>query len=306
MSEFKLAPALVISPSWKNYLEVCKPKVVATMLFTALVGMLLATPGEVSLAHIIAGISGIALVASSAAAINQVADHRIDAVMHRTKKRPLPSGQLTEKQVIIFASIIGISGTTILLAWTNILTAVLTLLSLVGYAFIYTRYLKYATPQNIVIGGAAGATPPLLGWISVTGHVDPGALALFLIIFAWTPPHFWALALYRLEDYKNAEIPMLPVTHGEDLTRTHILLYTILLSLITLLPYTIGTAGDVYLFSALLLNAIFIYHAAALKITATLNWANNTFIYSIIYLLILFAALLLDSHLPLVYQQFMS
>ena len=285
--------------AWKDYLEVCKPKVVATMLFTALVGMLLATPGTVSWDVIFAVIVGIGLVAGAAAALNQVADHHIDAIMQRTRNRPLPTGNLEKKQVLIFAAVIGGAGTLILIIWANILTAVLTLLSLVGYAVIYTRYLKYATPQNIVIGGAAGATPPLLGWVAVTGHLETGAILLFLIIFAWTPPHFWALALYRLEDYKNVKVPMLPVTHGKKLTCLHILLYTILLTVITVLPYTLGMSGLLYLCSALALDAVFIYCAIWLQITQSMEWAHKLFIYSIIYLLLLFSALLLDAYIPL-------
>ncbi len=269
------------------------------MLFTTLVGMFIASPGNISWSVIFAGTIGIGLVASAAAAINQAADHRIDAVMKRTQARPLPSGQLTKRQVLLFALIIGILGSIILGIWTNGLTVILTLVSLVGYAVIYTRYLKYATPQNIVIGGAAGAAPPLLGWIAVTGSVDVGALVLFAIIFVWTPPHFWALALYRVDDYKDAKVPMLPVTHGEDLTRTHVLFYTLLLTIVTILPFALGLSGIIYLFGALLLNAIFIYHTIVLKITRSKKWAQNTFTYSILYLLVLFAALMFDAYFPL-------
>ena len=268
------------------------------MLFTALVGMFMASPGDVSWQVICAGIVGIGLVASAAAAINQVADHRIDAVMRRTQARPLPSGQLTKNQVLLFALILGVVGSVVLSVWTNVLTVVLTLVSLVGYAVVYTRYLKYATPQNIVIGGAAGAAPPMLGWVAVTGTLDAGALLLFAIVFVWTPPHFWALALYRVDDYRDAAVPMLPVTHGEDLTRTHILLYTLLLTIITILPFALGLAGTVYLFGALLLNAIFIHHALVLQFTRSKKWALNTFVYSILYLLVLFATLMLDAYLP--------
>lgn len=284
---------------WKAYLEVCKPKVVATMLFTALVGMFMASAGDIPWQVIFAGITGIGLVASAAAAINQAADYRIDAVMKRTQARPLPSGQLTKNQVLFFALVLGVAGSAILSIWTNTLTVILTLASLIGYAVVYTRYLKYATPQNIVIGGAAGAAPPLLGWVAVTGSIDAGALILFAIIFVWTPPHFWALALYRIDDYRDAAVPMLPITHGEDLTRTHILLYTLLLSVITTLPFIVGLAGTVYMFGALLLNAIFICHTIALKATQSKKWAQNTFVYSILYLLILFATLMLDAYLPL-------
>ncbi len=295
----KITPATPrFSLAAKNYLEVCKPKVVATMLFTALAGMFLAAPGYVPWITVIAGTAGIALIAGAAAAINQVADHHIDAVMQRTRARPLPAGHLEKKQVLVFAGLIGTAGTLILALWVNLLTTVLTLMSLVGYAVIYTRFLKYATPQNIVIGGAAGATPPLLGWTAVTGRVEAEALLLFLIIFAWTPPHFWSLALYRKQDYADAEVPMLPVTHGEDFTRLHVLLYTTLLSAVTMLPYIISMSGPVYLFGAALLNGVFLYHAVGLKITRSERWAKDTFVYSIIYILLLFALLLFDAHLP--------
>ncbi len=284
--------------SVKDYLEVCKPKVVATMLFTMLAGMFLASPGHVPWVIVVAGVSGVALVSAAAAALNQVADHHIDAVMERTRARPLPSGHLTKRQVLIFAFVVGGLGAFVLTLWVNLLTTVLALLSLVGYAVVYTRFLKYATPQNIVIGGAAGATPPLLGWTAVTGRVEAEALLLFLIIFVWTPPHFWALALYRKEDYADAEVPMLPVTHGEDFTRLHILLYTVLLTVVTMLPYVVGTSGPVYLFGAALLDGVFLYYALGLKITRDERWAKDTFVYSIIYILLLFALLLFDAHLP--------
>ena len=270
------------------------------MLFTVLVGMMLAAAPSPLPATLLATLAGVALVAGSAAAINQVADHRIDAVMRRTRGRPLPAGNLSPRRVLAFAAIIGVAGTVILVLWVNWLTALLTVLSLVGYAFVYTRFLKYATPQNIVIGGAAGATPPLLGWTAVTGQVDFPALLLFLIIFAWTPPHFWALALYRKDDYAAAGVPMLPVTHGEDYTRLHVLLYTLLLALITMLPFATGMSGAIYLFAALLLNAVFLYYAVSLKITRRRDKAIETFVFSIIYLLLLFAALLVDRYLLLV------
>lgn len=291
-------PILPWVGTMKNYLEVCKPKVVAVMLFTVLVGMMLAAAPPLP-ATLLATLAGVALVAGSAAAINQVADHRIDTVMRRTRTRPLPAGNLSSRRVLAFAAIIGIAGTVILALWVNWLTALLTVLSLVGYAFVYTRFLKYATPQNIVIGGAAGATPPLLGWTAVTGQVDFPALLLFLIIFAWTPPHFWALALYRKDDYAAAGVPMLPVTHGEDYTRLHVLLYTLLLALITMLPFATGMSGVIYLFAALLLNAVFLYYAVSLKITRRRDKAIETFVFSIIYLLLLFAALLVDRYLLL-------
>jgi heme o synthase len=219
--------------------------------------------------------------------------------MARTAHRPLPSGQLDVTQVLLFASVIGTLGTTLLVVYTNWLTALLTVLSLVGYAGVYTLYLKHATPQNIVIGGAAGATPPLLGWTAVTGHLDSGALLLFLIIFTWTPPHFWALAIYRKDEYAKARVPMLPVTHGEDYTRLQILLYTVLLTLITVLPYLTGLSGLLYLLGALLLDAGFLYYALALYYKASRTLAIRTFGYSIVYLMLMFALLLADRYLPL-------
>ncbi len=282
----------------QDYLELCKPRVVALMVFTALVGMLLAAPGEVSTAKLVFGTLGIALVASSAAAINQLADRHVDALMARTRMRPLPTGHLDVRHVLLFSAIVGTSGMAILIAFVNVLTAMLTLVSLVGYAVVYTLYLKHATPQNIVIGGAAGATPPLLGWTTVAGQVDPNALLLFLIIFTWTPPHFWALALYRKDEYAKVNIPMLPVTHGEDYTRLYILLYTLLLAVITVLPFATGMSGPIYLTGVLALDAVFLYYAIALKLTRRRDLAIKTFVYSIVYLMLLFALLLFDRHLP--------
>jgi protoheme IX farnesyltransferase len=283
----------------QDYLELCKPKVVALMMFTALVGMLLAAPGEVPLDILVLGNLGIALVAGAAAAVNQLADQHVDAVMARTQGRPLPTGHLDRARVIVFAIVIGSLGMWILTAYVNLLTALLSLFSLVGYAVVYTLFLKRATPQNIVIGGAAGATPPLLGWTAVTGHVDPNALLLFLIIFTWTPPHFWALALYRKEEYAKVGIPMLPVTHGDDLTRLHVLLYTVLLVLVTVMPFLTGMSGPLYLVGALALGAGFLYYAVALLRTRSRRLAIKTFVYSIVYLMLLFALLLLDRYLPL-------
>ncbi len=285
---------------WQDYLELCKPKVVALMVFTAIVGMLMADPGNVALATFIYATLGIGLVASSAAAINHVADSRIDAAMDRTKLRPLPSGSLSKTSVLVFAGVIGVVGMGILILKINMITALLTFASLVGYAVIYTMYLKRATPQNIVIGGAAGATPPLLGWTAVTGQVEADGLLLLLIIFTWTPPHFWALALYRKEEYAKVDIPMLPVTHGDDYTRLQITLYTILMCVITIFPFFTGMSGWLYLVSVLLLNAVFLYYAISLQITKSRTKAINTFVYSIIYLMVLFAVLLLDRYLPLI------
>lgn len=287
---------------WRDYVELCKPKVIALMLFTVIVGMLMAAPGAVTLAQMLYALVGIGLVASSAAAINHVADSRIDAAMDRTKLRPLPSGSLDKTQVLIFALVIGGLGMLLLILKINLLTAVLTFASLVGYAVIYTMYLKRATPQNIVIGGAAGATPPLLGWTAVTGQVEADGLLLFLIIFTWTPPHFWALAIYRKEEYAKVDIPMLPVTHGEDYTRLHITLYTVLMSLITIFPYLTGMSGLVYLIGAILLNAGFLYYAISLQLTKSRTKAMATFVYSIVYLMVLFAVLLFDRYLPMILE----
>ncbi|HCB13018.1 MAG TPA: protoheme IX farnesyltransferase [Gammaproteobacteria bacterium] len=281
---------------WREYLELTKPKVVALITFTAMVGMLLATPGMVPWPILLFGSLGIALMAGSAAAINHLVDRRVDAMMARTCRRPLPSGQLDTWQVLTFALLIGVLGFALLLAFTNPLTAVLTFASLIGYAVIYTLFLKRATPQNIVIGGAAGAAPPLLGWTAVTGQVDPGALLLFLIIYIWTPPHFWALAIHRRHDYANADIPMLPVTHGVAFTRLHILLYTILLFLITLLPFLTGMSGWIYLIGAVGFGLHFLSYAVRLYATEDDTLAMPTFGFSIVYLFGLFAALMLDHY----------
>jgi protoheme IX farnesyltransferase len=281
---------------WREYLELTKPKVVALITFTAMVGMLLATPGMVPWPILLFGSLGIALMAGSAAAINHLVDRRVDAMMARTCRRPLPSGQLDTWQVLTFSLLIGVLGFVLLLAFTNPLTAVLTFASLIGYAVIYTLFLKRATPQNIVIGGAAGAAPPLLGWTAVTGQIDPGALLLFLIIYIWTPPHFWALAIHRRHDYANADIPMLPVTHGVAFTRLHILLYTILLFLITLLPFLTGMSGWIYLVGAVGFGLRFLSYAVRLYTTEDDTLAMPTFGFSIVYLFGLFAALMLDHY----------
>lgn len=280
----------------KDYFEVSKPGVVGLMLFTVLVGMLLAEPLNIQPLLILATVFGVALVASSAAAINHIADHKIDAAMRRTCERPLPTGKLTKRQVLLFAAFSGSIGTAILVLWVNYLTALLTIFSLLGYAVIYTRFLKYATPQNIVIGGAAGATPPLLGWVAVTNQIELEALLLFLIIFIWTPPHFWALAIYRREEYGKVNVPMLPVTHGEEYTRLQILLYIVLLTVVSVLPFVTGMSGVIYLFSISLLNAVFLYYGISLKVTRRMDRAMETFLFSIIYLMLLFAALLLDRY----------
>lgn len=285
--------------SWKNYIQLCKPRVVALIVFTALVGMFLATPGFPPLDKLIYGTIGIALAASSAAAINHFIDQKADAEMGRTQNRPLPKGALSSRSVITFAAILGAIAMAILTLKVNLLTAFLTFLSLIGYAVIYTVYLKKMTPQNIVIGGAAGAAPPVLGWTAITGTIHPYALLLFLIIFVWTPPHFWALAIARRDEYAKAAIPMLPVTHGVEFTRLQILLYTILLLLSTLLPYLTGMSGLVYLLAAIVLGLGFLYYAIQMMRKKDNKTAMHTFAYSIIYLMLIFAALLTDHYFKL-------
>jgi protoheme IX farnesyltransferase len=280
-----------------RYIELGKPRVVALIVFTAVVGMFLAVPGWPPWNALIAGTLGIGLAASSAAAINHLLDQRIDAVMARTRNRPLPSGQLSATEVLVFAAVLGLLSMTLLFVWVNSLTAVLTFLSLIGYAVIYTVWLKRATPQNIVIGGAAGAAPPVLGWTAVTGVVDHNALILFLIIYVWTPPHFWALAIHRRSDYAAVDIPMLPVTHGVSFTRWHILFYTILLVLVTTLPYLTGMSGLFYLAGVTVLNLGFLWYALRLLRTNNEALPMQTFGYSIIYLMVLFAFLLADHYL---------
>jgi protoheme IX farnesyltransferase len=291
---------------WREYLELCKPNVVLLLVFTAVIGMFLATspPGMVPWQVLIFGSLGIGLASASAAAINHIVDQKADAAMDRTKARPLPSGSLSNRQALGFSLVIGIIALVILDMLVNRVTAILTFLSLIGYAVIYTMYLKRATPQNIVIGGAAGAAPPVLGWTSVTGSVDPHALLLFLIIFVWTPPHFWALAVHRRDDYARAGIPMLPVTHGNEFTRLHILLYTIMLFLITLLPFVFGMSGVFYLGGAIALGIGFLYYAWLLYRSEEKGIAMRTFGYSIIYLMVLFAFLLIDHYMPLMMAWF--
>jgi protoheme IX farnesyltransferase len=284
---------------WRDYLELCKPKVVALIVFTAVVGMLLAVPGLPPLDAVIFGTLGIGLASGSAAAINHVVDQKIDAIMGRTHNRPIPQGAMKSRDALIFALAIGAISMAILIMWVNVLTAALTFFSLIGYAVIYTMYLKRATPQNIVIGGAAGAAPPLLGWTAVTGSVDPGALLLFLIIFTWTPPHFWALAIHRADDYKKVGMPMLPVTHGKDYTRLQILLYTVLLFVVTLLPFSYGMSGWLYLVGAVALNLMFMVYAVRLYRDDNEKLPMKTFGFSIVYLMILFALLLVDHYVPL-------
>ena len=279
-----------------EYLELTKPRVVALIVFTALVGMFLAVPGMPPLDKLLLGTLGIALAAASAAAINHLLDQKADAIMARTRGRPLPTGQLRSLQAGLFAVLLCGLSMLVLTAGVNALTALLTFISLIGYAIIYTLWLKHATPQNIVIGGAAGAAPPVLGWAAVTGEVTGDALLLFLIVFVWTPPHFWALALYREKEYGRAGIPMLPVTHGNEFTRLHILLYTILLTAVTIMPFASHMSGAIYLSGAMLLNAVFLYHAWRLYRTYSDAQARRTFIYSIQYLTALFALLLIDHY----------
>jgi protoheme IX farnesyltransferase len=282
---------------WRDYYELTKPRVVMLIVFTAIVGMFLAVPGWPDLMALVFGTLGIGLASSSAAVFNHVLDHRIDILMMRTRGRPLPQGKLTEKSALVFASILGVISMIILWYLVNPLTAVLTFLSLIGYAVVYTVFLKRATPQNIVIGGAAGAAPPVLGWTAVTNEITSSALLLFLIIFVWTPPHFWALAIARREEYEKVGIPMLPVTHGEEYTRLSILLYTILLVLITIIPYLTGMSGLIYLATALVLGGIFLYYAIRMRQTpGDLLLPMRTFKYSITYLGVLFAALLIDHY----------
>lgn len=282
--------------TWRQYLELTKPKVVALIVFTAVVGMLLATPGLPPLIPLLAGTLGIGLAASSAAAINHLLDQRIDAIMARTKDRPLPQGELTEARVLVFALALGMASMLILEVFVNTLTAVLTFISLIGYAIVYTAWLKRATPQNIVIGGAAGAAPPVLGWTAVTGQIHPDALLLFLIIFVWTPPHFWALAIFRKSDYAAVDIPMLPVTHGVEFTRWHIFFYTILLVIVTTLPYLTGMSGPLYLGGATVLNLGFLWYAWRLLRSDDVMLPMQTFAYSVTYLMVLFAFLMVDHY----------
>ena len=286
------------APVWRRYLELTKPKVVALITFTAIVGTLLASPGLPPLTALLWGNLGIALAAACAATLNHILDRRIDEQMARTRARPLPTGQLTERNALIFAAVLGMSAMAMLAFLVNLLTATLTFLSLIGYAVVYTVWLKRATSQNIVIGGAAGAAPPVLGWAAVTDSIDPNALLLFLIIFVWTPPHFWALAIARRDDYARAGIPMLPVTHGVAYTRLQVLLYTVLLTVVTLMPYLTRMSGLLYLAAALVLNAGFLYYALALKITARAELPMRVFRFSVNYLMWLFAALLVDHYLP--------
>ena len=278
----------------RSYYELCKPNVVYMMLICAFVGMLLAEESVSSFGYLFVSLTGIACCAASAAAVNQVIDRNTDASMTRTDQRPLPQGELSPTHASVFALIIGILGALILYLYVNTLTMILTLASLVGYAFIYTVYLKRATPQNIVIGGLAGAAPPLLGWASISNTIDPYALLLVLIIFVWTPPHFWALAIYRKDEYAKESIPMLPVTHGVTFTKLQIVLYTIILFIVSMLPYVVLMSGEIYLFSALILSTIFLYYSINLYFSNDDEDAMKTFQFSIYYIFLIFLALLID------------
>lgn len=287
-----------MTSSWRDYLELTKPRVVLLMLLCALVGMFLSVPGMVPLSVVVFGLGGIALVAGSAAAVNHLADARIDARMARTQRRPVATGRVGLIQGLAFSAVLGISGMLILYFLVNPLTAWLNLASWAGYGLLYTLFLKRATPQNIVIGGLFGAAPPLFGWTAVTNSIDPGALLLVLIIFAWTPPHFWALALERKEEYASVNVPMLPVTHGEAYTRLHILLYTVIMVAVSLLPFAIGMSGWLYLAGAVALGAGFLYWAVVLLNNRNPRAPMQTFRYSIIYLMALFVILLVDHYVP--------
>ena len=291
-----------LRPTLRQYWSLTKPRVVALIVFTAAIGMFLAVPGLPPLQESVLGFIGIWLAAASAAAINQLLDARIDARMARTSWRPIVAGQVSPRQALVFALALAALSMTILVLWVNVLTALLTFASLIGYAVIYTVFLKRATPQNIVIGGIAGAAPPALGWAAITGTLDPHALLLVLIIFVWTPPHFWALAIFRREDYRKAMVPMLPVTHGVEYTRWQILFYTVLLVAVTVLPWATGMSGLFYLGGALILGLVFLYYAWRLMDPPDELYAMEVFRYSIVYLMALFAFLLVD-HWLLPYMQ---
>ena len=283
--------------TWRDYYEITKPRVVALLVLTALVGMCLSVPGVVPWQVLGPSIIGIGLLSSAAAAINHIVDERIDSIMGRTHNRPLPNGRLSAKNASIFALTIAMLGFVLLYFWVNPLTAWLTFSGLVGYSFVYTMYLKRATPQNITIGGLAGAIPPLLGWTAMTNEIHANALLLVLLIFTWTPPHFWALAIHRKDDYAKVNIPMLPVTHGVSFTKTQILLYTVLLFVVGLLPYLVGMSNWLYLIGAVILNLIFFVYAWKLKFNADENTAMDTFKFSIVHLMLLFIVLLADHYL---------
>jgi len=300
MSSSAVHPSL--SARVQQFYALTKPRVVSLIVFTAVIGMFLATPGMVPVPVLFAATLGIALVAGAAAAMNCLVEQKIDAMMTRTQARPLPRGQITPLETLIFSGVVGGIGLALLYQWVNTLTMWLTLATFVGYAVIYTVILKPMTPQNIVIGGASGAMPPVLGWAAVTGDVTAQALTLFLIIFAWTPPHFWALALYRKHEYAKAGVPMLPVTHGDKFTRLHVLLYTIILLACSTLPFVTRLSGLPYLVAALLLGAVFMFYAVKIYTDYSDALARRTFRYSILYLTLIFAALLVDHYLQVFIQ----
>ncbi len=283
--------------SWREYYEITKPKVVALLVLTALVGMSLSVPGAIPWQVLIPAMLGIGLLSSAAAAINHIVDQRIDAIMARTHDRPLPNGRISNQKAIAFATLLSVVGFVMLYLLINPITAWLTFAGLVGYSVIYTMYLKRATPQNITIGGLAGAIPPLLGWTAMTGEVHPHALLLVLLVFVWTPPHFWALAIHRRDDYAKVNIPMLPVTHGINFTKTQILLYTILQFVVGLLPYLVGMSSWIYLIGACVLNLVFFAYAWKLKFNAEADTAMKTFRFSIVHLMVLFVVLLADHYI---------
>ena len=286
---------------WRDYYDLCKPRVIVLLVITAMVGVVLASPvGELSLFILLVSSLGIGLGAAAGAVINQVVERESDAKMARTENRPLPQGRVEQKNAFIFALLLAAGSVFVLTAWINVLTAVLTFASMIGYAVIYTMYLKKATPQNIVIGGLAGATPPLLGWVAVTNSIDPQGLLLVLIIYTWTPPHFWALAIHRRDDYAKVNLPMLPVTHGIEFTKYSILGYTIIMILVTLLPYLIFMSGWIYLVSATILNLYFLYMVLMLMFSKKENAAMKTFVYSINYLLLLFVSMVVDHYLVVI------
>jgi heme o synthase len=292
-----------VSATWKDYLELTKPKVVLLILLTAIVGMYMAPVDSVPLDVLIIATIGIGFAAGGAAVVNHVVDQKIDAKMARTFKRPVATGKIDNFRAIAFATVLSITSMVLLYVFINPLTAILTLFGLVGYAFVYTMYLKRATPQNIVIGGLSGAIPPLLGWVAVDGYggeIHPHALLLVLIVFVWTPPHFWALAIFRRDEYAKADIPMLPVTHGIEFTKTNIVFYTVLLLFAAALPYLVGMSYLIYLVSSTLLGLVFLYYAIKLKISKERKIAMDTFKYSVNYLMLLFIALLVDHYFPIV------
>lgn len=295
-----MTEASVQSTTWRDYFDLCKPKVVALLLLTSIVGVVLASPPyQISLFILVMSTLGIGLAAAAGAAINQIVERENDSKMARTEGRPLPQGKVSQQNAFIFAVLLAAVSMFILTGFINVLTAVLTFASMIGYAVVYTMYLKKATPQNIVIGGLAGATPPLLGWTAVTNSIDPQGLLLVLIIYTWTPPHFWALAIHRRDDYAKVNLPMLPVTHGIEFTKYAILGYTILMILVTILPYLTYMRGLIYLVSALLLGGYFLYMVLKLMFAEQSNTAIKTFVYSINYLMLLFIAMVVDHYFPI-------